>query len=103
MPDGLGYGVCDNGSGCDPRFPPSCASDADCPIGQACAILLPDCQPQCVGYTACSSSFVPTQARRGLEVSVKKMSPAIRRAERVRAEKSLVCRRKGVSPEQCEA
>jgi hypothetical protein len=95
--------VCDSGSGCDPRFPPSCSSDADCSTGEACAILLPGCNPQCVGYTACSSSFVPTQARRRLEVSVKKMSPAIRRTEKVRAEKLLVCRRKGVSPEQCEA
>jgi hypothetical protein len=99
-PGGLAYGVCNEGAcGAGQRL---CSDDSDCLTGQACADLGCSQGTLCVDYTSCSSKFTPIQAKRELKVSVKKMSPAIRRAEKVRAAKLLTCRHKGVRPDQCE-
>ena len=92
--------MCDTDGLCDAK---TCSSDLDCGAGQACANYGCSAGPQCVTYSDCTSTFVPTQAKRGLDVAKKRTSPVNRREKAVDLEKLLVCRRKGIQPEQCDA
>ncbi|KAJ8110393.1 hypothetical protein OPT61_g6760 [Boeremia exigua] len=103
VPGGQVFGVCDTAIQCGGGRPP-CSSDADCRAGEACANPC-GAGTQCVPFTACTSSFVPAQAKRGLELELfsRRVSPLVRRDESVEVARLAACRRRGILPRDCKS